>query len=157
MSGIFVLVPVLSLAPVVLTATSAAATALGFSVAKGHLDDLQQALTDARACDDAVLFELGEARGVSQLLAEQGSIVLDRPDASACFRPGPNGAQMVVTGREGQPREALETLGRTLLDQVTQQYAYHLIVSEVKQRGVDKSQEAVGEDGSIRLQLRRWD
>ncbi|HEY3997806.1 MAG TPA: DUF1257 domain-containing protein [Candidatus Xenobia bacterium] len=153
MSGIFVLAPVLTLAPVVLTATSAAAAAMGFSMVTGHLANLRI----EAAQQQVVQFDVAEARGLTELVGREGPIMLDRADASICFAAGKGRVQLTVHGKTGQSQQELEALGRSLLDKMTQQYAYHLVVSDLKKRGFDKVLETTEEDGTVRLQLRRWD
>jgi hypothetical protein len=157
MSGIFVLVPILTLGPVVLTATSAAASALGFAVMKGHLDDLRH-LVEENSCPTSVVqFDVAEAKGLTDLVRSDGPITLERDDATLCFRYDEGRTQLSVRGKAGQPPAELETLGRTVLDTIAQQYAYHLVVSDLKQRGFDKVLEKAEADGTIKVQLRRWD
>lgn len=157
MSGIFVLAPVLAVAPVVLAATSAVAANLGFQVMSQKVDEFRSLFADAETSEDIVQFDVAEARGLTQLVREQGAIILDRADATLCFQAGKGRVQLLVRGKGSVPREDLERLGRSVLDGMAQQYAYHMVVSDLKSRGFDKVQEARDEDGTIRLHLRRWD
>lgn len=151
MSGIFVLAPVLAAAPVVLTATAAVATAMGFSMVSGKLEEWQ----GLQEAEDCVEFDINEARGLTALIAQQGPIVLQREGATVVFRPGKGRVQMLVKGTG--TREELEALGQSVIDGISQQYAYHQVVSDLKARGFDKVEESQDEDGTIRLRLRRWD
>ncbi len=156
MSGIFVVVPVLTLAPVVLSATAAVAASLGFSMVHRTVEDLQN-LFHTEEGGDFVEFDVAEARGLTRLIQEQGPLVLERQDATIAFVPGKGRVQMLVRGRGGGSREDLEALGRQVLDGMAQQYAYHLVVSDLKARGFDKVEETRDEDGTLHLRLRRWD
>lgn len=157
MSGIFVLAPVLAVAPVVLSATASVAATLGFQLLSQKVDDYQALFQDAEQSEEMVQFDVGEARGLTQLVHERGPIILDRPDATLCFRPGKGRVQLMVRGKGRQSREDLEKLGRSVLDGIAQQYAYHVVVSDLRSRGFDKVEESQEEDGTIRLRLRRWD
>ncbi|MBE9078475.1 DUF1257 domain-containing protein [Romeria aff. gracilis LEGE 07310] len=42
------------------------------------------------------------------------------------------------------------------LNQVTQRYAYHTVLSETAQQGFQVAEQTASEDGSIRLVLQRW-
>lgn len=42
------------------------------------------------------------------------------------------------------------------LNQVTQRYAYHTVISETASQGFQISEQQKGEDGSIRLVVQRW-
>jgi len=157
MSGIFILAPVLAVAPAVLTATTACAAAMGFTMLSNRLDDLQHLMSDVENVEGIVQFDVAEAKGLLQIINEQGPIVLRRGDATIVLRSGKGRVQMMVQGSSGQSNEDLETLGRSVLGGISQQYAYHMVMSDLKSRGFDKVEEAREEDGTIRLRLRRWD
>jgi hypothetical protein len=48
----------------------------------------------------------------------------------------------------------LKRLGEALVGRVTQQYAYHKLVSELKDRQMTILQERVGEDQAIHIRVR---
>jgi hypothetical protein len=48
----------------------------------------------------------------------------------------------------------LRRLGEELIGRVTQQYAYHRVISELKERQMDIVGERVGEDQSIKIRVR---
>lgn len=155
MSGIFVVVPILAAAPVVLSATAAVAAAMGFSMVRQGAEELETLFRNQG--ETVVEFDLAEARGLENLLREQGGIQLDREDASLCFLPRKGRVQMLVRAKGRATSQDLEALGREVLDGITQQYAYHQVVSELKSRGFSKVEESREEDGTLRLRLRRWD
>lgn len=149
--------PVFVVAPIVLTATSAVAAAMGFAVVSKTLADVEKIFGGVEHNEAVVQFDVAEAKGLLKLLNDRGPIVLDRDDATLCFRPGKGRVQLQVKSKGQATKEELEKLGRSVLDAVTQQYAYHTVVSDLKARGFDKVDESRDEDGTIRLRLRRWD
>lgn len=155
MSGIFVLAPVLTVAPVVFSATAAVAAAMGFTMATQTLDSFSELLQDDHP--RVVQFDVSDARGLTQLVNEQGPIVLQRGDAVLCFRAGKGRTQLTITSPQNRSREELEQLGAQVLGAIQQQYAYHAVMSDLKTRGFDKVEEVKEEGGTIRLRLRRWD
>lgn len=155
MSGIFVVVPILAAAPVVLSATAAVAASMGFSMVSQGAEKLESMFHQTG--QTMVEFDLAEARGLEALLREKGGIMLERQDASICFLPRKGRVQMLVRAHGQASTEELETLGREVLDGITQQYAYHQVVSELKARGFSKVEETREEDGTLHLRLRRWD
>lgn len=159
MSGVFVLAPVLAAAPVVLTATTAVAAAMGFVALSQGLQEVEAELNGLLQQNSQQMaeFDVAEAKGLTRLIAEQGPIVLDRPDATVCFRSGKGRVQMLVRGKGSQTREQLEELGQEVLQRIQQQYAYHSVMTDLKKRGFGKVEEVQEEDGTIRLRLRRWD
>jgi hypothetical protein len=151
MSGIIVVSPLLLAAPVVMAAAAAAASSLGFTVCSDKVEDI----LETQAEDNVVGFDVTEAPGLKDLLQNQGSLVLRRPDATVVIREKGSGVHMEVSG-QAQENE-LENLGRDLLQSINQHYAYDRVVSDLKNRGFEALDEEVEEDGTIRLKLRRWD
>jgi hypothetical protein len=45
---------------------------------------------------------------------------------------------------------------RSVMNQVQQRYAYHMVVAESQKAGFDLVEEQTGRDQVIRLTLRRW-
>jgi len=152
------LAPVLAAAPVVLTATTAVAAAMGFVALSQGLQEVEAELNGLlqQNSQQVAEFDVAEAKGLTRLIAEQGPIVLDRPDATVCFRSGKGRVQMLVRGKGSQTREQLEELGQEVLQRIQQQYAYHSVMTDLKKRGFGKVEEVQEEDGTIRLRLRRW-
>jgi hypothetical protein len=157
MSGIFVIAPVLAVAPVVFSATSAVAAPLGFALASQALDQVRELMGETAESEQLVQFDVADARGLTQLVSEQGPLVLQRADAVVCFRAGKGRVQMTVTSPIGKSREELSLLGHQVLGAINQQYAYHAVMADLKTRGFDKVEEVKDEDGTIRLRMRRWD
>jgi hypothetical protein len=50
----------------------------------------------------------------------------------------------------------LRAIGEDLLGRVTQQYAYHRIVSELKNRGLTIVDEEMTETESVKIRVRNW-
>lgn len=162
MSGIFVLAPVLASGPMVMTAAAAVAAGMGFIALTQGAEGIQAFQSDlTRLLNEKspLVAELDvEAKGMTQLIDEQGAIVLERADATILFQKGKgNRVQMLVKGKGQQTLSELEELGQEVMNRVQQQYAYHSVVSDLKKRGFAKAEESVEEDGTIRLRLRRWD
>lgn len=80
MSGIFVVVPILAAAPVVLSATAAVAAAMGFSMVRQRAEELE---TRFREQGEAVVeFDLAEARA-GWACASEPDRPWKRPSASS--------------------------------------------------------------------------
>ena len=54
----------------------------------------------------------------------------------------------------GQSKAELKRIGETLVGRVTQQYAYHRLVSELKERRMTILEERVGKDQAIHIRVR---
>ena len=54
----------------------------------------------------------------------------------------------------GQSKAELKRIGEALVGRVTQQYAYHRLVSELKERHMTILQERVGKEQAIHIRVR---
>ena len=66
------------------------------------------------------------------------------------LRPAKDGSYEVV-GDEMQMRPV-----KSILENISQRYAYHMIVEETSRAGFNVVEESVGQDNSIHMTVRRW-
>ena len=57
---------------------------------------------------------------------------------------------------KGQSKAELRKLGQELVGRVTQQYAYHRIVTELKQKNMAIVDEQVTADQTVKIRVRNW-
>jgi Protein of unknown function (DUF1257) len=57
---------------------------------------------------------------------------------------------------KGKSKAELRKLGQELVGRVTQQYAYHRIVTELKQRNMAIVDEQVTADQTVKIRVRNW-
>ena len=55
---------------------------------------------------------------------------------------------------ESYSKDQLRQIGEELVGRVTQQFVYHRVVTELKQRGMAIVQETVGADRTVKLRVR---
>jgi len=138
--------------PVILAAATSAAASLGFNLAS---QKVEESLPEQVQEENAVGFDLPDAEGFRQLLDQNGPFILTRPDATIIIQNKGRSVHLEVRGLA--PEDELETLGRQLIQTVSQHYAYDRVMSDLKARGFDALEESTEEDGTIKLKLRRWD
>ena len=76
-------------------------------------------------------------------------MVVERDGIRAVFSRDARGALKLCLEGHGLSKAELQRLGEELIGRVTQQYAYHRVVSELKERQMDIVEERVGEDQAI--------
>jgi hypothetical protein len=94
----------------------------------------------------------------SEILAGSGAtgeqMVVERDGIRAIFSRDARGALKLCLEGQGQSKAELKRLGEALIGRVTQQYAYHRVVSELKERQMTILDERVGEDQAIHIRVR---
>jgi hypothetical protein len=138
--------------PVISAAVTAAVGSLGYSIALSPVVAGQAAAsvkTKARAEidieDSEVLHETGSAGG---------EIVVERSGIRAVFTRDARGALKLCVEGDGHSKAELKQIGEELIGRVTQQYAYHKIVTELQQRNMSIVDEQVSADRTVKIRVR---
>jgi hypothetical protein len=84
------------------------------------------------------------------------SIVVERDGVRATFSRDARGVLKVCMEGKGKSKAELRKLGQELVGRVTQQYAYHRIVTELKQRNMAIVDEQVTADQTVKIRVRNW-
>ena len=62
---------------------------------------------------------------------------------------------MCVEGK-GRSKGQLKQIGEDLIGRVTQQYAYHRIMTEMQERNMTVVHEEIDEDQTVRIRVKNW-
>jgi hypothetical protein len=152
MSTVLVVTPlVIAGWPILTAAISAAVGTLGFAVAQHDAGPQRRQIRDAK---NRAEIEVED----SEILAGTGGtgeeMVVERDGIRAVFSRDSRGAlKLCLEGHELSKAE-LRRLGEELIGRVTQQYAYHRVISELKDRRMNIVDERVGEDQTIKIRVR---
>ena len=73
-----------------------------------------------------------------------------------CHKNDARGALKVCMEGQGKSKAELRKLGQELVGRVTQQSAYHRIVTELKQRNMAIVDEQVTADQTVKIRVRNW-
>ena len=144
-----VLIPAATAAwPVLATAAAAAATSLGFAVAPSTA----LAEEEERRCVDV---ELTNAEALTQGMNRNEQLVFERNGAIINVHRNQDGRIAVKVMGQGAEEE-LRAIGQEMSNALVRQYAYHQLVTELKQREFALVDEATEDDGTIRLRVRAF-
>jgi len=142
--------------PAFSAAVVAAATSLGYQVARKVADE-ERAATSTRKGSNKVELEIERSEVVTSQLDRDQRIAVTRGGVTVTFLRDARGkASLCVTG-EGRSREELRALGEELSQCVVQQYVYQKLMDEMRTRGFNVVEEEINEDRSIRLKVRHWE
>ena len=157
MSAVCILAPVVIAAwPAFSAAVVAAATSLGYQVAREVANEKQGAMA-AQKDSNQVELEIVRSEVVTNQLGRDQRIAVTREGVTVTFSRDARGrASLCVTG-EGHSREELRALGEELSRCVVQQYVYQKLMDEMRARGFNVIEEETSADRSIRLKVRHWE
>lgn len=152
MGAVIVITPlIIANWPVITAAVTAAIGSLGFTVASAATENADLKLnqnTKTRAEIDVEESEiLAESVG-----AEEMTVVKD--DVRITFSRDARGALKLHIEGHNHSKADLKQIGEELLGRVTQQYAYHRIVSELRERNMTIVEEHVNADNSVKIRVR---
>lgn len=153
MSTVVVLAPLVVAGwPAITAAVTAAIGAMGFTLAKSTADlELAERDVTTRAeieVEDSEILQ--EAGGSGQ------QIVIERDSLRAVFSRDARGALRVCMEGKGYTKAQLTSIGQELLGRVTQQFVYHRIVTELKQRNMAIVDEEVTQDRTVKIRVRNY-
>ena len=151
MSTVLVVAPLVIAAwPVMTAAISAAVGTLGFAVTQKAVPQVRQVRdTVNRAEIEVEDSEILEGTG-----ATGEELVVEREGIRAVFSRDARGSlKLCLEGRDLSKSE-LKQLGEDLIGRVTQQYVYHRLVSELKERDMNIVEEQVTDDQTIKIRVR---
>lgn len=93
---------------------------------------------------------LGGSTGLDQ------EIVIQKDGYTARFSRDTRGALKVCVEGESFSKEELRQIGEDLVGRVTQQYAYHRIMTEMKDRNMTVVHEEMDADRTVRIRVKNW-
>jgi hypothetical protein len=150
MSSVIVITPlVIAGWPVISAAVTAAVASMGFTLVRASSPQtpVVEESTSARVEIDVQDSEILEGA----ISGEQ--IVVERDGVTATFSRDARGALKLCMDGSASKSE-LKRIGSELIDRVTQQFVYHRVVTELKQRNMTIIDEEVSADRTVKIRVR---
>ncbi len=138
--------------PVITAAVTAAIGTMGFSLATAGAND--QRVRSANRAE--IEIEIEESEILPSQAGTEQSLVVQRDGIRATFSRDARGALKLCLEGQGVSKAELQRVGEELLGRVTQQYAYHRIVSELKDRNMTIVDEELQADQSVKIRVRSF-
>ncbi len=152
MSSVIVITPlIIANWPAITAAVYAAVGTLGFAVARHAADGVTASRATAATRAEIEVEDsdiLQDAGGTGQ------ELVVERDGIRAIFSRDARGALKVCMEGAGCSKAELKRIGQELVGRVTQQYVYHRVVTELKQRNMTIVDESVEADKTVRIRVR---
>jgi hypothetical protein len=153
MSTVMVITPIIIANwPAITAAVAAAVGTMGFAaVQEAEAVERSQTLATNRA---EIEVEDSDVLATAAGTGEQ--IVVERNGVRAIFSRDARGQLKLCLEGGGLSKSQLSKLGEELIGRVTQQYAYHRIVTELKERNMTIVDEQVTENQTVKIRVRNW-
>ena len=152
MSTILVVTPIIIASwPAITAAVSAAISVAGFTV-------VQQAasLTANQTARSREIIDIEESEILDASVGTDEVLVVEKDGVRATFRRDARGGLQICMEGDHVSKAKLRSMGEELLGKVTQQYAYHRIVTELKNRNMTIVDEHMTETESVKIRIRNW-
>lgn len=153
MSTVMVITPIIIANwPAITAAVTAAVGTMGFAAAQEGLS-LERAATSTTSREE---IEVEDSDVLESAAGTAEELVVERDGVRATFSRDARGALKLCLEGGGLSKSQLRKLGEELIGRVTQQYAYHRIVTELKERNMTIVDEQVTKDETVRIRVRNW-
>lgn len=151
MSTVMVITPIIIANwPAITAAVTAAVGTMGFAA----LQETEVSSVATATAREEIDLEDSE---ILQATAGTGEeIVVERDGIRAIFSRDARGQLKLCIEGGGLSKPQLRKLGEELIGRVTQQYAYHRIVTELKERNMTIVDEQVTQDQTVKIRVRNW-
>jgi hypothetical protein len=155
MSSVIVVAPIIMASwPAITAAVTAAVGSMGFAIAT---QDLSQSQSQAKVQEPTrAEIEVEDSEIMQEGVGTRQQVVVEREGVKATFtRDARGGLKLCMEDkRHRHSKSELRKMGQDLLGRVTQQYVYHKLVSELKERNMTIVDEEVAADRTVKLRIR---
>ncbi|HUY32846.1 MAG TPA: DUF1257 domain-containing protein [Pirellulales bacterium] len=153
MSTVIVITPILIASwPAIAAAVTAAVGTLGFAIARNRELEAESELSESSRAE----IEVENSEILADATGGGEELVVEREGIVARFSRDGRGALKVCMEGKGYSKAELRRVGEELVGRVTQQYVYHRVVTELKQRNMAIVDEQVEEDRTVKIRVRNW-
>lgn len=158
MSSVIVLTPIIiSSWPAISAAVAAAVGAMGFTtIGSVALSSAGGAVTSRESSLNRTEIDVADSEILAGVAGTEQTIVVERDGVRAVFSRDARGALKVCMEGHTHSKAQLKQIGEELIERVTQQYVYHRIVTELKERNMTIVEEDVEADRTVRIRVRNF-
>jgi hypothetical protein len=151
MSTVLVVTPLIVASwPLMSAAISAAIGTMGFAA----VQDKGPRVREIAGSKTRTEIELEDSEILAGSGATGGEMVVERDGIRAVFSRDARGALKLCVEGSGHSKAELKRIGESLVGRVTQQYAYHRLMTELQDRRMTILEERVGNDQAIHIRVR---
>jgi hypothetical protein len=153
MSTVVVLAPIIVASwPAITAAVTAAIGTMGFTLARAAASEARVQTDGANRAE----IEVEDSEILAGAAGTGQQLVVEKDGIRATFSRDARGALKVCMEGTGYSKAQLKQIGEELLGRVTQQYVYHRIVTELKERKMAIVDEQLAEDRTVKIRVRNF-
>ena len=153
MSTVIVFAPLIVAGwPAITAAVTAAIGTMGFTLARSAVPGQ---ITQGDGVNRAEI-EVEDSEILQGTAGSGQQLVVERDGLRAVFSRDARQALKVCMEGKKHSKSELKKIGEELLGRVTQQYVYHRIVTELKDRNMSIVEEEVSEDRTVKIRVRNY-
>jgi hypothetical protein len=115
----------------------------------------EKTTTDKSTARTAVETQVPNSEIVAEEMAPGQKIRIEREGIVIDFGIDERGACTVCVSGQGHSKTELERIGEEVAGRVVQQFAYHKLMTELKNRNYSIVEESVQEDDSIQIRIKQ--
>ncbi|HEV8293473.1 MAG TPA: hypothetical protein VGP94_16160 [Tepidisphaeraceae bacterium] len=153
MSSVVVVAPIIMASwPAITAAVTAAVGSMGFAIASEGVELSKTKVEEPTRAE----IEVEDSEIMQEGVGTRQQVVVERDGVKAIFtRDARDGLKLCMEDkRHRHSKSELKKMGQDLLGRVTQQYVYHKLVSELKERNMTIVDEEVAADRTVKLRIR---
>jgi hypothetical protein len=153
MSSVIVVAPIIMASwPAITAAVTAAVGSMGFAIATEGLEVPKAKVEEPTRAE----IEVEESEIMQEGVGTRQQVGAERDGVKATFtRDARGGLKLCMEDKNHRlSKSELKKMGQDLLGRVTQQYVYHKLVSELKERNMTIVDEEVAADRTVKLRIR---
>lgn len=156
MSTVMVVTPIIIANwPVITAAVASAVGTMGFAIADAATSiDVRVRSSQNQKTRAEIELDDSEILSAGTDLGEEMTVVRD--GLTAKFRRDARGSLTLCLEGEGYTKSELHQIGEELMGRVTQQYVYHRVVTEMKQRNMTIVHEEIDSDQTVHIRVKNW-
>lgn len=153
LSVVFIVIPAVVVSwPILCGAVAGAAAVMGYkartvAVAVNQEEEVSETWAEV---------SLEGSEVIADSMKRESEFVIANGEVTARFRRAADGCCTVHVSGDNKTQAELDAIGHDLIGRVTQQYAYHKVVSEMKKQGFTITSEEVAADRTIRVNVSRF-
>ncbi|MHC4961236.1 MAG: hypothetical protein ACYTGA_03830 [Planctomycetota bacterium] len=139
--------------PVIAAAVTAAAAGLGLNVGQKVREALQE---EQQATEQQVEVELEDSQVLAENVASGKELVLTKDNITLRVTRDARGRCKICASGKGYSQTELKQTAEQFSQKVSQCFIYNRTVTELRKHNFQTVNEEIGEDGTIRVHVRRW-
>jgi len=140
--------------PVIAAAVTAAAAGLGLNVGQKVSEALHE---EQQTNEQQVEVELEDSQVLAENVASGKELVLTKDGITLKVTRDARGRCNICASGKGYSQTELKQTAEQFSQKVSQCFVYNRTVTELKKHNFQMVNEEIGEDGTIRVHVRRWE